>query len=97
MSYKDFILTTFDSCLQIQKYKLKLLFYGPVKPHLGHLYGRPNFRHFWHRQIMISPQFGHGSFTAWVPGWITLWQLLHFGISMFDMSSPRLNYWFDYL
>jgi len=40
---------------------------------------------------MISPQFGHGSFTAWVPGWIILWQLLHFGISMFDMSSPPLE------
>jgi len=61
------------------------------------LYGLPNFLHFWHLQIIISPQFGHGNLTAWVPGAIILWQLLHFGISMFDMNLRLSGFGFEYL
>jgi len=47
-----------------------------VKPHLGHLYGRPNLRHLPSRLIWISPQFGHGNFVASPPGAIGLPQLV---------------------
>jgi len=50
--------------------------YGPVKPHLGHLYGRPNFLHFPSRFIRISPQLGHRNFVASEPGAIGLPQLV---------------------
>jgi len=53
------------------------LLYGPTKPHFGHLYGRPNFLHFSHRLIKISPQFGHRNFVASDPGGIGLPQLVH--------------------
>jgi hypothetical protein len=51
--------------------------YGPVKPHLGHLYGLPNLRHFPSRLIWISPQLGQRNFVASVPGAIGLPQLVH--------------------
>jgi len=46
---------------------------------------------------MISPQFGHGNLTAWVPGSIILWQLLHFGISMFDINFAFRGFGLDIL
>jgi hypothetical protein len=52
-------------------------FYGPVKPHFGHLYVRPNFLHFPQRFICISPQLGQRNFVASVPGGIGLPQLVH--------------------
>jgi hypothetical protein len=51
--------------------------YGPVKPHLGHLYKRPNLRHFPSRLIWISPQFGQRNFVDSLPGGIGLPQLVH--------------------
>jgi hypothetical protein len=51
--------------------------YGPVKPHLGHLYGRPNLRHFPQRFIWISPQLGQRNLVASAPGAIGLPQLVH--------------------
>jgi hypothetical protein len=48
-----------------------------VKPHLGHLYARPNLRHFPQRFICISPQLGQKNFVASVPGGIGLPQLVH--------------------
>jgi len=48
-----------------------------VKPHLGHLYTRPNCLHLPQRFICISPQFGHRNFVASVPGGIGLPQLVH--------------------
>jgi hypothetical protein len=48
-----------------------------VKPHLGHLYVRPNLRHFPQRFIWISPQLGQRNFVASVPGGIGLPQLVH--------------------
>jgi hypothetical protein len=48
-----------------------------VKPHFGHLYERPNFLHFAHRLIRISPQFGHRNFVASAPGGIGFPQLVH--------------------
>jgi hypothetical protein len=51
--------------------------YGPTKPHFGHLYWRPNLRHFVQRLIKISPQFGQRNFVASVPGGIGLPQLVH--------------------
>jgi hypothetical protein len=51
--------------------------YGPVKPHLGHLYNRPNLRHLPSRLIWISPQLGQRNFVASVPGAIGLPQLVH--------------------
>jgi len=48
-----------------------------VKPHLGHLYVRPNFRHFPQRFIWISPQVGQRNFVASVPGGMGLPQLVH--------------------
>jgi len=53
------------------------MFYGPVKPHFGHLYGRPNFLHLLQRLIWISPQFGHMNFVDSTPGGIGLPQLVH--------------------
>jgi len=50
--------------------------YGPIKPHFGHLYERPNFLHFPQRLIWISPQFGHMNFVDSVPGGIGLPQLV---------------------
>jgi hypothetical protein len=47
-----------------------------VKPHLGHLYVRPNFRHFPQRFIWISPQLGQRNFVASVPGGMGLPQLV---------------------
>src|SRR6266496_5576116 len=41
-----------------------IVIYGPVNPHFGHLYGRPNPRHFSQRQIVTSPHWGHGKWTA---------------------------------
>jgi hypothetical protein len=40
------------------------------------LKGRPNFLHFPHRLIKISPQFGQRNFVASVPGGIGLPQLV---------------------
>jgi hypothetical protein len=51
-------------------------FYGPVKPHLGHLYGLPNLRHLPSRFIWISPQLGHGNFVASAAGGIGFPQLV---------------------
>jgi hypothetical protein len=51
--------------------------HGPVKPHFGHLYARPNFLHFPQRFICISPQLGQRNFVASVPGGIGLPQLVH--------------------
>jgi hypothetical protein len=48
-----------------------------VKPHLGHLYVRPNFLHFPQRFIWISPQLGQRNFVASVPGGMGLPQLVH--------------------
>jgi hypothetical protein len=48
-----------------------------MKPHFGHLYGRPKFLHFPQRLIKISPQFGQRNFVASVPGQIGLPQLVH--------------------
>jgi hypothetical protein len=48
-----------------------------VKLHLGHLYVRPNFRHFPQRFICISPQLGQRNFVASVPGGMGLPQLVH--------------------
>jgi len=48
-----------------------------VKPHLGHLYGRPNFLHFPQRLIRISPQLGHRNFVDSAAGGIGLPQLVH--------------------
>jgi hypothetical protein len=48
-----------------------------MKPHFGHLYGRPNFLHFPQRFIVISPQLGHRNFVASAPGGIGLPQLVH--------------------
>ena len=59
-----------------------LLFYGPSKPHLGHLYGLPNLRHLEHRHIVISPQLGHGNFVASVPGDIMRWHDVHVGTAI---------------
>ena len=47
---------------------LQPLLQGPVYPHLTQRYGRPNILHFSHRQIVTSPQLGHGNFTAPSPG-----------------------------
>jgi hypothetical protein len=47
-----------------------------VKPHLGHLNARPNFRHFPQRLIWISPQLGQRNFVASVPGGIGFPQLV---------------------
>ena len=51
--------------------------YGPVKPHFGHLYRRPNLRHFPSRLIWISPQLGQRNFVDSLPGGIGLPQLVH--------------------
>jgi hypothetical protein len=48
-----------------------------MKPHFGHLYGRPNLRHFPQRLIWISPQFGQRNFVASTAGGIGLPQLVH--------------------
>jgi hypothetical protein len=48
-----------------------------MNPHFGHLYGRPNFLHFWSRFIWISPQFGHINFVACAAGGIGFPQLVH--------------------
>jgi hypothetical protein len=50
--------------------------YGPVNPHFGHLYKRPNLRHFPSRLIWISPQLGHWNFVDSLPGGIGLLQLV---------------------
>ena len=47
-----------------------------MKPHLGHLYGRPNLRHFPSRLIWISPQLGHWNFVESLPGGIGFPQLV---------------------
>jgi hypothetical protein len=47
-----------------------------MKPHFGHLYGRPNLRHFVQRFIWISPQLGHRNFVASTAGGIGLPQLV---------------------
>jgi hypothetical protein len=48
-----------------------------MKPHFGHLYGRPNLRHLPHRLIWISPQYGQRNFVASAPGGIGFLQLEH--------------------
>jgi hypothetical protein len=48
-----------------------------VKPHFGHLYKRPNLRHFPSRLIWISPQLGQRNFVDSLPGGIGLPQLVH--------------------
>jgi hypothetical protein len=53
------------------------LFYGPLNPHLGHLYRRPNLRHFPSRLIWMSPQFGHRNFVDSLPGGMGFPQLVH--------------------
>ncbi len=53
-----------------------IAFYGPVKPHFGHLYGLPNFLHLPSRLIWISPQFGHRNFVFSEPGAMGLPQLV---------------------
>jgi hypothetical protein len=55
---------------------LSFLLQGPVKPHFGHLYGRPNFLHLPSRFIWISPQFGQRNFVDSEPGAIGLPQLV---------------------
>jgi len=50
--------------------------YGPVKPHLGHLYILPNLRHFPSRLIWISPQFGQGNLVASAAGGMGFPQLV---------------------
>ncbi len=62
------------------------MFYGPSKPHFGHRYGRPNFRHLASRQIRISPQFGHGNLVDSFPGGIILWQDVHTGTAAVGFS-----------
>lgn len=47
-----------------------------MKPHFGHLYGRPNFLHFPSRLIWISPQLGHRNFVDSDPGAIGFPQLV---------------------
>jgi hypothetical protein len=47
-----------------------------MKPHFGHLYVRPNLRHFPQRFIWISPQLGQRNLVASVPGWMGLPQLV---------------------
>jgi hypothetical protein len=47
-----------------------------VKPHFGHLYKRPNLRHFPSRLIWISPQLGQRNFVDSLPGGIGLPQLV---------------------
>src|SRR6266704_1685812 len=54
--------------------------YGPEKPHLGHLYGRPNPRHFSQRHMVTSPHCGQGNFTASSRGSIMRPHQLHEGI-----------------
>jgi hypothetical protein len=48
-----------------------------MNPHLGHLYGRPNFLHFPSRFMRISPQLGQRNFVASDPGAMGLPQLVH--------------------
>ena len=47
-----------------------------MNPHFGHLYKRPNLRHFPSRLIWISPQFGQRNFVDSLPGGIGLPQLV---------------------
>jgi len=47
-----------------------------MKPHFGHLYVRPNLRHFPQRFIWISPQLEQRNLVASVPGWMGLPQLV---------------------
>jgi hypothetical protein len=66
-------------------------FYGPVKPHFGHLYKRPNFLHLPQRFIRISPQLGQRNFVASAPGGIGLPQLVQVvKVNVADFSSIRI-------
>lgn len=68
-----------------------------MKPHLGHLYGRPNFRHFPQRFIWISPQLGQRNFVASAPGGIGFPQLEHVAIvriAVFSDIVSILSEWF---
>jgi hypothetical protein len=47
-----------------------------MKPHFGHLYGRPNFLHLPSLLIWISPQFGHMNLVASPAGGIGFPQLV---------------------
>jgi hypothetical protein len=68
-----------------------------MKPHFGHLYGRPNFLHFLQRFICISPQFGQRNFVASAPGGIGLPQLEHVTkvrVAVFSAMMIILSEWF---
>jgi len=68
--------------------------YGPVKPHFGHLYRRPNFLHFPHRFIWISPQLGQRNFVASVPGGMGFPQLVHVtNDKVDDFSAMIVHIW----
>jgi len=67
-------------------------FYGPWKPHLGHLYGLPNLRHFPSRLIWISPQLGQRNFVDSLPGGIGLPQLVHVTKDRVDLSVISLTF-----
>jgi hypothetical protein len=66
---------TFAKCLLPRSH-------GPVYPHFTQRYGRPNILHFSQRQIVTSPQLGHGNFTAPSPGKIVRAHQEHVGIRM---------------
>ena len=64
-----------------------------MKPHLGHLYGRPNLRHFPSRFIWISPQLGQRNFVASAPGAIGLPQLVHVvSVSVCSLGSVMVRF-----
>jgi len=62
-----------------------------MKPHFGHLYGRPNLRHFPQRLIWISPQFGQRNFVASTAGGIGLRQLVHADIVIVAVFSAMMT------
>jgi len=67
-----------------------------MKPHFGHLYDRPNFLHFLHRHMVISPQFGHWNFVASLRGGMGLLQDVHIVNTnvlsvMFNFLSASIN------
>ena len=57
--------------------------YGPLCPHLAHLYSIDRLRHLLHRSISFL-HFGHGNFTMFV---VSFSQLVHFilGYSYFGL------------
>ena len=71
-------------------------FQGPVKPHLTQRYGRPNILHFSQRQIVTSPQLGHGNLTAPSPGSMVRAHHVHVGMRMLfslDTVAVALIHW----